>query len=117
MAQISDEDEIIGQVNRKIDVFCAAVGAGGMLTGVSTELKKADASTKIIALEPASSASLSRGEGKAPYRFPRLFSTIWTRLIGAAHRIFHRMIWRRLALSIANLDQKVEIQLIDFVQI
>jgi cysteine synthase len=54
--------EIIGQVNKKIDVFCAAVGTGGMLTGVSTELKKADASTKIVALEPASSAFLSRGE-------------------------------------------------------
>jgi cysteine synthase len=70
--QFVNEDEIIGysklgieiiaQLNKKIDVFCAAVGTGGMLKGVSTELKKADASTKIIALEPASSAFLSRGE-------------------------------------------------------
>lgn len=54
--------EIISQLTKKIDVFCAAVGTGGMLRGVSIELKKADASTKIIALEPASSAFLSRGE-------------------------------------------------------
>jgi cysteine synthase A len=70
--QFVNEDEIIGysklgieiitQLNRKIDLFCAAVGTGGMLTGVSTELKKADASTRIIALEPASSAFLSRGK-------------------------------------------------------
>jgi cysteine synthase len=70
MAQISDKNILqtignthwssIGQLNRKIDVFCAEAGTGGMLTGVSTELKKADASTKIIALEPASSAFLSR---------------------------------------------------------
>jgi cysteine synthase A len=70
--QFTNEDEIIGyrklgmeiirQLNKRIDVFCAAVGTGGMLTGVSTELKKSDASTKIIALEPASSAFLSRGE-------------------------------------------------------
>jgi cysteine synthase A len=70
--QFENEDEIIGygklgmeiisQLNKKIDVFCAAVGTGGMLIGVSTVLKKADASTKIIALEPASSAFLSRGE-------------------------------------------------------
>jgi cysteine synthase A len=70
--QFTNEDEIIGynklgieiiaQLNKKIDVFCAAVGTGGMLTGVSTELKKVDASTQIIALEPSSSAFLSRGE-------------------------------------------------------
>jgi cysteine synthase A len=70
--QFVNEDEIIGysklgieiiaQLNRKIDVFCAAVGTGGMLIGVSTELKKADASTRITALEPASSAFLSRGK-------------------------------------------------------
>jgi cysteine synthase A len=70
--QFTNEDEIIGysklgieiiaQLNKKIAVFCAAVGTGGMLTGVSTELKKADASTQIIALEPSSSAFLSRGE-------------------------------------------------------
>ncbi len=70
--QFENEDEIIGysklgmeiisQLNKKVDVFCAAVGTGGMLIGVSTVLKKADASTKVIALEPASSAFLTRGE-------------------------------------------------------
>jgi cysteine synthase len=58
--QFTNEDEIIGygtlgteiiaQLNKKIDVFCAAVGTGGMLIGVSTELKKSDASTMVIAI-------------------------------------------------------------------
>jgi cysteine synthase len=54
--------ELIDQLDSKLDVFCTAVGTGGMLTGVSTELKKANSKIKIIALEPASSAFLSKGE-------------------------------------------------------
>jgi cysteine synthase len=54
--------ELIDQMNNKIDVFCAAVGTGGMLTGVSTELKKANSNIMIVALEPSSSAFLSKGE-------------------------------------------------------
>jgi len=54
--------EIIHQLNKPIDVFCAGVGTAGMLTGVAAELKKENAATKIIALEPASSAFLTGGE-------------------------------------------------------
>jgi cysteine synthase len=54
--------EIISQVSKPIDIFCASIGTGGMLTGVSTELKKQNAATKIIALEPASSPLLTKGE-------------------------------------------------------
>jgi cysteine synthase A len=54
--------ELIDQLDSKLDVFCAAVGTGGMLTGVSAELRKANSTIKIIALEPASSAFLSKGE-------------------------------------------------------
>ncbi|HXB43946.1 MAG TPA: PLP-dependent cysteine synthase family protein [Puia sp.] len=54
--------EILEQLNKRIDVFCAAVGTAGMLTSVSAELKKANPSTKIIALEPASSPFLTTGQ-------------------------------------------------------
>ena len=54
--------EIMEQLSKGIDVFCAAVGTAGMLTGVSGELKKAGTSTKIIALEPASSPFLTTGQ-------------------------------------------------------
>ena len=53
-------DEIIAQLSN-IDVFCAGVGTGGMLSGVSSALKVKNISTKIIALEPASSPFLSTG--------------------------------------------------------
>ncbi len=54
--------EIIYQLNKPIDIFCAAVGTAGMLSGVSRVLQEADAATHIIALEPATSAFLSKGE-------------------------------------------------------
>lgn len=54
--------EIINQLNKPIDIFCAGVGTAGMLHGVSGELKKANSSIKIIALEPASAPLLTKGE-------------------------------------------------------
>jgi len=35
-------------------------------------------------------------EGNEPCGFPRLFSMLWTQLIGSEHRIFHRVIWVNL---------------------
>src|SRR2546423_15205293 len=46
-----------------IHVFCAAVGTSGMLMGSARVLRRADPKTRIVALEPATSAVLS---GKAP---------------------------------------------------
>lgn len=53
--------EIIDEVPTSIDVFCGGVGTGGMLTGVSRVLKAKNKETRIVALEPASSAFLSTG--------------------------------------------------------
>lgn len=71
--------EIMQQLDNRIDVFCAAVGTAGMLTGVSAELKTVIPSIKIIALEPASSPFLTTGqsgshrvEGIATGRMPQL---------------------------------------------
>jgi cysteine synthase A len=71
--------EILAQLNRPIDIFCAAVGTAGMLIGVGNVLKKENPSTKVIALEPASSAFLTKGEkgshrveGTATGRLPEL---------------------------------------------
>src|SRR5258706_4797579 len=74
--------DILGQLNKPIDVFCAGVGTGGLLTGVGIELKEARAATKIIALEPTSSAFLTKGtsgshrvEGMAIGRRPPMLTT------------------------------------------
>ena len=53
--------EIIKQLNKPIDIFCAGVGTAGMFCGVSQELKNKYPQIKLIALEPASAALLSTG--------------------------------------------------------
>ena len=59
--------EIVRQAGTGLDVFCAGVGTAGMLVGVSRALKAAGCSTRIIALEPASSPFLTTGVG-GPHR-------------------------------------------------
>ena len=54
-------DEIASQLNRPLDVFCAAVGTAGLVAGVSSQLKKINSSTKVVILEPASAPLLSKG--------------------------------------------------------
>jgi cysteine synthase A len=75
-------EELLRQVPRPIDVFCAASGTSGMLMGASRPLKRAGANqaTRIIAFEPATSAVLSGGpagqhgvEGVAPGFVPPQF--------------------------------------------
>jgi cysteine synthase A len=60
-------EEIIQQLGPKIDVFCAGVGTGGMLVGVSRALKAAGCRSKVVALEPAESPTLTTGQG-GPHR-------------------------------------------------
>jgi len=45
-----------------IDAFVAGVGTGGTITGVGRALKELSKRTRIIGVEPASCATLSRGE-------------------------------------------------------
>ena len=57
--------ELIRQTDGKIDVFCGAVGTGGMLRGVSSALREAGSRARVVALEPASSPALTAGRGGA----------------------------------------------------
>lgn len=64
--------ELLEQLG-SVDVFCGAVGSGGMLVGVSRALKAGGSRARIVALEPASSPVLTAGragahrvEGTAP---------------------------------------------------
>ena len=54
--------ELLEQIGR-VDAFVGAVGTAGMLVGVSSALKKAGATTRIIALEPSTSPFLTAGRG------------------------------------------------------
>jgi len=73
-------EELLRQVPSPIDVFCAATGTSGMLMGTARVLRKANPKTRIVALEPETSAVLSGGpagthgvEGVAPGFVPPQF--------------------------------------------
>jgi cysteine synthase A len=53
--------EILDQTDGNIDLFVAAVGTGGTLTGTSSVLKKAHPGIYLAAVEPAASPVLSGG--------------------------------------------------------
>jgi cysteine synthase A len=59
--------ELWEQTGGTLDVFCGAVGTGGMLCGVSRALREAGSRARIVALEPASSPALTQGRG-GPHR-------------------------------------------------
>ena len=46
-----------------IDVFCGAVGTGGMMSGVIRALREGGSRSRIVALEPASSPAMTQGHG------------------------------------------------------
>jgi cysteine synthase A len=54
-------EEIWRDTNGEIDIFVAAVGTGGTISGVGTTLKKHNPAIRIIAVEPANSPVLSGG--------------------------------------------------------
>jgi cysteine synthase A len=67
--------ELIDQIGR-VDGFVGAVGTGGMLAGVSKALKRAAASTRIVALEPSTSPFLTTGKG-GPHRVEGTAAGFW----------------------------------------
>ena len=58
--------ELLEQTSGSIDVFCGAVGTGGMLFGVTRALRRGGRA-RIVALEPASSPSMTEGRA-GPHR-------------------------------------------------
>ncbi|MDR1975655.1 MAG: cysteine synthase A [Campylobacteraceae bacterium] len=59
--------EILKDLDGKVDIFIAAVGTGGTLTGVGEVLRQNNPKVKIIAVEPDTSPVLSGGK-PAPHK-------------------------------------------------
>ncbi len=57
--------ELLEQAGGHIDVYCGAVGTGGMLLGVARALREGGSLARIVALEPASSPALTQGRSGA----------------------------------------------------
>ena len=57
--------EIYEDTDGKVDIFVAGVGTGGTVTGVGEYLKSKNPDVTIVAVEPASSPVLSKGEAGA----------------------------------------------------
>lgn len=54
--------ELLEQMDRPIDAFCAMVGTAGLSMGVSSAFAEAGTDTRIIIIEPASTAVISGGQ-------------------------------------------------------
>jgi cysteine synthase A len=57
--------ELLEQTGGRLDVYCGAVGTGGMLAGVAGALRAGGSAARIVALEPASSPAMTAGHGGA----------------------------------------------------
>jgi len=65
--ELTTAQEILRDTDKKVDIFVAAVGTGGTITGTGRVLKREIPGVKVVAVEPLLSPVLSGGE-PAPHK-------------------------------------------------
>jgi cysteine synthase len=100
-------EELLRQVQGPMHVYCGAVGTAGMLMGTGRVLKRADPKTRLVALEPTTSAVLSGAvpgrhgvEGVAPGFVPPQFD----RALVSETRAVDEAEARRMAWTLARQE-------------
>ena len=100
-------EELLEQLRGPIHAFCAAVGTAGMLMGTGRVLRRHDSKTRIVALEPSTSAVLSGAapgrhgvEGVAPGFVPPQFD----RSLASETRAIDEAEARRMAWTLAQQE-------------
>jgi cysteine synthase len=58
-------DELLAQMDRPIDVFCAVVGTAGLAMGVSSALADGGSDARVVIFEPASTPFITEGRAGA----------------------------------------------------
>ena len=101
--------ELLAQMppDTAIDAFCAAVGTAGMLVGVASHLRRHEPGTRVVALEPTSSPTLTSGAG-GPHRVEGIATGIVPPLLSGMSDIEARTVdetrGRELALPLARRE-------------
>ena len=91
--------EIMEQVAGQIDGFCSGIGTGGTITGTGEYLKEKKPEVKIVAVEPATSPVLSKGEA-GPHKIQGIGA-------GFVPKVLNTDVYDEI-LTIANDDAFVE---------
>lgn len=94
--------ELLQQINGPIHAFCASVGTAHMLMGVATVIRRLTPPPRVVALEPASSPTISKGtsgthhvEGIGIGFIPPLLDTdLYDEARGIDEEASRQMAWR-----------------------
>jgi cysteine synthase A len=104
-------EEILEQLDRPVDVFCAAVGTAGLAMGVSHALHAAGSNARVVVFEPASTQVISGREPAEGTDWIMIETDPWMIEAGYVHG--GARIWARDGTLLAVASQTAVARLFD----